>query len=141
MSAPPFTPDDLAALSALAGGIIPADTRDAGAASATFAPLLAGRARRAATVPLYAAGLALASRVAQEKFSRPVATLTPAEIAALLAALLESAPAFFRTLRADTCALYLADPAVLARIGFPGPSAANGGYPDFDRPPPALPGQ
>jgi hypothetical protein len=41
---------------------------------------------------------------------------------------------FFRQLRMDVCALYLSDPGVWARIGFPGPSTAQGGYPDFDQP-------
>jgi len=31
-------------------------------------------------------------------------------------------------------AMYLSDPAVWERIGFPGPSTAAGGYPDFDQP-------
>ena len=43
-------------------------------------------------------------------------------------------PGFFKQLRMDTCALYLSDPGVWARIGFPGPSSAQGGYPDFDQP-------
>jgi hypothetical protein len=34
----------------------------------------------------------------------------------------------------DVCALYLSDPAVWQRIGFPGPSADSGGHPDFDQP-------
>lgn len=132
-TATPLTATDLAALDALAAGIIPADARDAGAKN--FSTALAERARHAGTVALYAAGLATATQLAHEKFSRPVAALSRAEIALLLAALLTSSPAFFRALRADTCALYLADPGVLARIGFPGPSVANGGYPQHDQPP------
>ena len=50
------------------------------------------------------------------------------------ARLREESPAFFRQLRADVCALYLSDPAVWQRIGFPGPSTESGGYPDFDQP-------
>ena len=46
----------------------------------------------------------------------------------------EQQPGFFKQLRMDVCALYLSDPGVWARIGFPGPSSAQGGYPDFDRP-------
>lgn len=131
--ATPLTAAELAALDALAAGIIPADSRDAGARN--FSAPLAERARRAGTLALYAAGLTAAAQLAHDKFSRPVAALSPAEIHRLLAALLASSPAFFRALRADTCALYLADPAVLARIGFPGASAAGGGYPQFDQPP------
>jgi hypothetical protein len=43
-------------------------------------------------------------------------------------------PAFFRQLRLDTTTLYLSDPAVWTRIGFPGPSIETGGHADFDRP-------
>ena len=56
------------------------------------------------------------------------------EIADLLRVLEEKSPAFFRQLRADTCALYMSDPGVWQRIGFPGPSTESGGYPDFDQP-------
>lgn len=130
---PALTPADLAALSALAHGIVPADARDAGASN--LGPALAERARRAATTPHYAAGLTRATELSVARFSRPLPALAPTEVHALLAALAATTPAFFRLLRADTCALYLADPAVLARIGFPGPSAATGGYPTFDQPP------
>src|ERR1041385_3923811 len=34
----------------------------------------------------------------------------------------------------DVAAMYLSDPGVWQRIGFPGPSTASGGYPDFDQP-------
>lgn len=124
---------DLVALDALAAGIIPADARDAGAAH--FGSALADRARRAGTIALYTGGLATAARLAHEKFSRPIPALAPAEIHALLATIAAESPAFFRVLRSDTCAIYLADPAVLRRIGFPGPSAETGGYPQFDQPP------
>jgi len=50
-------------------------------------------------------------------------------------ALRERAPAFFKQLRMDVSALYLSDPKVWERIGFPGPSAAAGGYPDFEQKP------
>ena len=39
-----------------------------------------------------------------------------------------------KQLRMDVCALYLTDPGVWGRIGFPGPSVERGGYPDFDQP-------
>jgi hypothetical protein len=32
------------------------------------------------------------------------------------------------------CALYLSDAGVWQRIGFPGPSSASGGHPDYDQP-------
>ena len=133
MTVAPITADDVAALSALASGIIPADARDAGAAEVNAGAGLAERARRTASGPLYVTGLAHATQRAREKFGRNVAALSPDEIHALLTTLAETSPAFFRQLRADTCALYLSDPGVLRRIGFPGPSSASGGYPDFDR--------
>ena len=51
------------------------------------------------------------------------------EIHELLRLLAGVLPAFFRQLRMDVCALYLSDPAVWQRIGFPGPSTETGGYP------------
>ena len=45
-----------------------------------------------------------------------------------------SSQEFYRTLRADVCFVYMTDPEVCRRIGFPGPSTSTGGYPDFDRP-------
>jgi aldehyde dehydrogenase (NAD+)/phenylacetaldehyde dehydrogenase len=129
-----LTLDDIVALAALANGIIPADARDAGAAAVQAGAGIAERARHGASGALYVEGLSAAAVVAQEKFGRVVGSLAPAEIADLLHALAESSPAFFRQLRADTCALYLSDAGVWQRIGFPGPSAAGGGYPDFDQP-------
>ena len=58
-------------------------------------------------------------------------TISQAE---LLDAIRDQSPGFFRLLRADVCALYLSDAGVWHRIGFPGPSSASGGYPDFDQP-------
>ena len=39
----------------------------------------------------------------------------------------DASPAFFKQLRMDVCALYLSEPAVWRRIGFPGPSTRSGG--------------
>ena len=129
-----LTLDDLAALAALANGIIPSDSRDAGAAAVHSGAGIAERFRRAATGAVYVEGLALATQLAREKFECAVCELAAQEIAELLRALEEESPAFFRQLRADTCALYMSDPGVWQRIGFPGPSAETGGYPDFDQP-------
>jgi hypothetical protein len=41
---------------------------------------------------------------------------------------------FFRQLRMDVSAVYLNDPGVWERIGFPGPSVMSGGYADFAGP-------
>jgi hypothetical protein len=126
--------DDVAALKALANGIIPADERDAGAASVNAGPGIGERIRRGVNGPLYAEGLQTADVVGREKFGRAVGKLDPREIHELLGALEKASPRFFRQLRADVCSFYLSDPAVWQRIGFPGPSTDAGGYPDFDHP-------
>jgi hypothetical protein len=127
-------PTDAAVLAALANGIIPADARDAGAAAVGAGPRLAEKLAAGLNAALYRAGLAAAAALAQARFGRAVTDLDAAQVHDLVGALREQQPAFFRQLRADVCALYLSDPGVWARIGFPGPSTAQGGYPDFDRP-------
>ena len=130
-----FTLDDITALSALAGGIIPADARDAGAGSVHAGASIAERARHhRVSGPLYAEGLKLAAELARQRWGREVPALNLAELQSLLGELREDAPMFFRQLRADACGLYMSDPAVWQRIGFPGPSVETGGYPDFDQP-------
>ncbi|MBI5773033.1 MAG: aldehyde dehydrogenase family protein [Verrucomicrobia bacterium] len=136
MNPPPLTLDDIAALSALANGIIPADERDAGAAAVHAGVSIAGRIRDSWNSPLYLDGLKTADRLAREQFSRAVGALSPPEIHTLLGTLADAAPLFFRQLRADVAALYLSDSGVSQRIGFPGPSSESGGYPDFDQPQP-----
>lgn len=125
---------DEPALTVLAGGIIPADERDAGAAAVNAGRRLAERMHAGGIDSLYAAGLHDAERHAIDLFARPLASLAPNEVAVVLERLMAISPRFFRQLRADVAALYLSDPAVCARIGFPGPSLATGGYPDFDQP-------
>lgn len=126
------------ALTTLANGIIPADDRDAGAAAVDAGPRLADRLRTGAGInaALYADGLRRARELAAEMFGRGRAPgdLTPADVHALLERLRAEAPGFFKQLRMDVIALYLSDPGVLRRIGFPGPAIETGGYPDFDQP-------
>jgi hypothetical protein len=129
-----FTLDDIATLAALANGIIPADARDAGAAVAHAGAGIAERARHGINGPLYAEGLMLTSALARKNFGRAPGELNAEEIRQLLDVLAQESPAFFRQLRADTCGLYMSDPAVWQRIGFPGASIDRGGYPDFDTP-------
>jgi hypothetical protein len=130
----PITAHDTAALAALANGIIPADERDAGAAAVNAGPRLTDKLAAGATSTQYRRGLAAAVALAQARFGGSLTALDAAQMHAVLEALRETEPAFFRQLRMDVCALYLADPGVWARIGFPGPSTATGGYPDFDQP-------
>jgi hypothetical protein len=128
-----FISGDAVMLAALANGIIPADARDAGAAAVNAGPRLAEKLAAGANTALYRAGLAAATALAQSKFGRTPEVLEAAQMHELLGVLREQQPAFFRQLRADVFAMYLSDPGVWARIGFPGPSTAQGGYPDFDQ--------
>jgi hypothetical protein len=129
-----LSPEHLDALAALASGIIPPDARDAGAAAVQAGPRLAQRITAGINAPLYLRGLETAIQLAHETCNAPVDKLAPAQLHALLVSLRDRLPAFFKQLRMDVCALYLADPAVWQRIGFPGPSTDSGGYPDFDQP-------
>jgi Gluconate 2-dehydrogenase subunit 3 len=134
MNEPTITLGDIGALGAMADGIIPADLRDSGAGLVHAGPSIAERMRRSPAAHVYVEGLRAARIFARERFGQDVRELNSGQITELLARLREQSPAFFRQLRADVCALYLSDPGVLQRIGFPGPSSASGGYPDFDQP-------
>lgn len=127
-------PDAARVLAVLAGGIIPADERDGGAAAVHAGPRLAERMRAGLHADLYTGGLRSAERLAQERFARWVTELGPPEVHELLERLRTSDPAFFKQLRTDVTALYLSDAGVCERIGFPGPSLPTGGYLDFDQP-------
>jgi len=120
-------------LATLADGIIPGDARDGGAAAVDAAGRLLERMAGGVNQALYEAGLAAARESAQSRFGKPIPALVGSEIHELLGILRDTRPGFFRQLRMDVCALYLSDPGVWSRIGFPGPSTAQGGYPDFDQ--------
>jgi hypothetical protein len=128
-------PDDAAVLTVLANGIIPADERDAGAAAVEAGPRLAESLASGAAPAVYSEGLRAAREIAREAFGREPGDLGPAEVHDLLGRIQQRAPAFFKQLRLDVSALYLSDPGVWRRIGFPGPSIETGGHPDFDLPP------
>lgn len=98
-------------------------------------PHIAERIQAGHNAGLYADGLRLAREFASTMPGSAFADLTPAEVHALLERLRAEAPGFFKQLRMDVVALYLSDPVVLQRIGFPGAAIEHGGYPDFDRPP------
>lgn len=134
MKETPITLQMIAALSALANGIIPPDDRDAGDASVNAGPGIAGRMRFSPYANVYLDGLKMANDLAKSHFNTAPENLDPAQMHQLLAELGSLAPFFFRPLRADVCALYLSDPGVWQRIGFPGESTEQGGYPDFDQP-------
>jgi len=125
---------DVDVLTALTNAIIPPDARDAGAAAVDAGPRLAARMQDGPQAALYACGLRSAQDLCARQFGRAVTTLTPPELHDLALQLAATEPAFFKQLRLDTTTLYLSDPAVWTRIGFPGPSIETGGHPDFDRP-------
>jgi Gluconate 2-dehydrogenase subunit 3 len=127
--------NEVAILAILANGIIPADGRDAGAAAVAAGPRLAEKLASGAGAAVYAEGLRTAREISREAFGREPGELGPSEVHDLLGGIRERAPAFFKQLRMDVSALYLSDPGVWRRIGFPGPSIETGGHPDFDRPP------
>ena len=128
--------DDIAALSALANGIIPPDCarRGGGGGSCGAGDCGTGAARAGP------GGLRRGLNARREDGAEKVRmrAVQPARSTArstnCSGCCRRSSPAFFRQLRADVCALYLSDPGVWQRIGFPGPSTETGGYPDFDQP-------
>ena len=128
-----MTAEAVRALAALAQGIIPADDLDAGAAAVGAAQCLAQRVDAGVHANAYFDGLRRSEAMARQRFSATVESLTPGQVHELIGALRAEAPGFFKQHRTDVCALYLSDPLVLERIGFPGPSTETGGYPDFDQ--------
>ena len=131
----PFDSDQIAALVVLADGIIPPDEIDGGAGEVHAAARIAEKIRGGANEALYREGLEAAAVLAIEIYGCRVHRLTAEQTHELLARLRGGLPAFFKQLRLDVSALYLSEPAVWQRIGFPGPSTASGGYPDFDTSP------
>ena len=130
----PLTPEQLSTLTALANGIIPPDDLDAGASSVNAGPRLAEKIAAGVNAALYLKGLETADAVSQKTYDLAPAALTPVQLHDLLAAPRDALPAFFKQLRMDVSALYLSDPDVWRRIGFPGPSTQQGGYGDFEQP-------
>jgi hypothetical protein len=130
----PEADPDVETLTALANAIIPPDHRDAGAAAVDAGSRLAERMRRGIQAPLYELGLRTARDLCARGFERQITDLSPAELHELMQRIAAALPAFFKQLRFDVTGLYLSDPAVWERIGFPGPSIETGGHPDFDRP-------
>ena len=121
-------------LAVLANGIIPADERDTGAASVEADKRLVARIDAGVNAPLYRAGIDRAEALSQERFGSPLTSLNPHQVHELIGMLRTELPGFYKQLRMDVCAMYLSDPGVWQRIGFPGPSTDQGGYRDFDQP-------
>jgi hypothetical protein len=134
MSCAELSDEQVRSLATLANGIIPADASDAGAAAVDAGPRLAAKIERGWNSGLYLNGLALAESLSRQRYAKATFDLDPGQVHELLAAIREQLPTFFKQLRMDVSAVYLSDPAVWQRIGFPGPSTESGGYPDFDQP-------
>jgi hypothetical protein len=130
----PLTDQQVETLTALANGILPADDRDSGAAEVQAGFKLAADVEKGKNASVFLQGIEIADSWAQEKFGNLPAGLNPDQIYEVLLELKSRAPGFYKQLRADVSILYLSDAAVWERIGFPGPSAETGGYPDFDQP-------
>ena len=128
-----LTLGQIATLSALANGIIPADTRDSGAAAVHAGPGIAGRIRYNPYADVYLDGLRDAERFAREMFDRETTELEASQMDQLIAKLRDESQQFFRLIRSDVCAMYLSDRGVWQRMGFPGESTEEGGHPDFDQ--------
>ena len=126
--------DAAVALRALANGIIPADDVDDGAACVGAGDRLAEKMALGVNARLYRQGLDAAMAITVERFGCELERLTPEQMHELIGALRDALPGFYKQLRMDVAAIYLSDPDVWQRIGFPGPSTASGGYPDFDQP-------
>jgi len=135
MSAAALPPEFAGALARLADGIIPPDRRDAGAGEVQAGERLAARVAAGIQRALYEQGVTAARTLARQSFACELSALDSSQLDGLLDALRGECPAFYKQLRLDVSALYLSEPAVWRRIGFPGPSNAEGGYPDFDQPP------
>jgi hypothetical protein len=134
MIEPTITLRDIAGLTRIAAGILPADDRDAGAALVHAGPTIAERMRRSPFADVYVLGLQQARQISIDLFACELEKLPPEQMFQLLHRLRIESPAFFRQMRSDVCSLYLSDPGVWQRIGFPGPASDTGGYPDFDQP-------
>jgi hypothetical protein len=140
--------DQVAAIAAAAEAIIPADTGDPGVAPLGPGHVIGMRARYQPHVAeFYASGLEALEESVRIMFGpdRRFAELSLSDRARVLTALRRgSAPgaawrdvscrSFYAMLRADVCFVYLTDPDVSRRIGFPGESTSRGGYPDYDQP-------
>ncbi len=95
MKETPITLADIAALAALANGIIPADDRDAGAATVHAGAGIAERMRRSPYGQVYIDGLKVASLLARDKFHSAVHELDSLQINELLSDLRDQSPVFF----------------------------------------------
>lgn len=140
-----FTDNQIATLAAAAEAIIPGDEFDGGVAALSPGHAIATRVRYQEHIAsLYLKGLkGLDDSVAIMFWGgRKFADLRLVERRRVLQAIRRgaapgagwrevSSQSFYNTFRADVCFVYMTDPEVCQRIGFPGESTARGGYPDY----------
>ena len=125
--------EQVLALERLASGIIPADELDDGALAVGAGTRLAEKVRSGINAALYVRGIGTAQSLALDRYGTGVKYLDEQQVYELLGGVRKELPGFFKQLRMDVSAIYLSDPGVWGRMGFPGPSVESGGYPDFDR--------
>ncbi len=133
-----LTSDQIAGLARLVNGIIPGADEETASPGPCVTQRLAAKIIGGSVQNLYLRGLEKAEVFSQQKYRKSLLSLDALETHELLEKIREEIPAFFKQLRMDTSAIYLSQPEVWKKIGFPGPSAATGGYPDFDQQPAAT---
>jgi hypothetical protein len=133
MNAFTLSPEQITTLQSLASAIIPADSRGAGVAQFNPGAHLGGKLQGNPFASGLLQGLNFATKQSLEMFGLPVGELPSESLDKLLGILRDQSPGFFKFLRMETSALYLSQAATWQRIGFPGPSIEQGGYPDFDQ--------
>lgn len=143
-----FTDDQIATIDAAAEAIIPGDEFDGGVIELNPGYVIATRVRYQEDIAdLYLKGLkgiedSVAIMFGKE---RKFADLSLEERSRILKAMRRgvapgagwrdvSSQKFYTTLRSDVCFIYMTDPEVCQRIGFPGESTLKGGYPDYAEP-------
>lgn len=144
-------PHQLETLEALAGTVIPPDDFDGGATGLGFPEVAQLRARYTpGRAGIYLTGVSAVDRVAADLFGAETFTaLSLEQRTELLEAVRQDAvdtlawgdiaPAnFFGALAEDVLFLYCTHPDTWQRLGWPGPSFDQGGYPDFDQKPETL---
>ena len=144
-------PHQLETLEALAGTVIPPDDFDGGAAGLGFAEVANLRARYTpGRADIYQIGVRAVDQVAADLFGvERFAALSLAQRTELLEAIREERVAqsawgnitpgkFFGALAEDVVFLYCTHPDTWQRLGWPGPSFDQGGYPDFDQKPETM---
>src|SRR5207253_8008848 len=96
-----LTPHQIAALSALACAIIPADEKDGGVAPFDPGRRIADKIEADPNPVPYLKGLRIAENAALEEFDRSVADLDARSLEKLLRMLRDGAPALFKLIRTE----------------------------------------